>query len=211
MDELLVVDKPKGPTSYRVVHMIKRRLGVKAGHTGTLDPLATGVLIVLTGRRTKEASRFLHMDKAYRVEGVLGMEMDTFDVNGKVVKQDHSAVTREQLAAALEHFKGKVRQVPPPYSAKRMAGRKAYELARKGLTVEMPAREVDVYALDLVEFDYPHFTLVCEVSSGFYVRSLVHDVGVELGVGAVVAEVRRIRVGSYGIDQAKPLDEILGS
>lgn len=210
MDDLLVVDKPKGLTSYRVVHMIKKRFGVKAGHTGTLDPLATGVLIVLTGRRTKEASHFLHMDKAYRVDGVLGMETDTFDVNGRVVREDHSAVTREQVQTALENFKGKVTQVPPSYSAKKMAGRKAYELARKGVSVDMPARDVNVYTLDLVEFNYPRFALVCEVSSGFYVRSLVHDVGRKLGVGAVVSGVRRTRVGSYGIDQAGSLHEILG-
>lgn len=211
MDDLLVVDKPTGLTSYRVVHMIKKRFGVKAGHTGTLDPLATGVLIVLTGRRTKEASRFLHMDKAYRVDGVLGIETDTFDVNGRVIKEDYSAVAREHLQAALENFKGKVRQVPPPYSAKKVSGRKAYELARKGVRVDMPAQEVTVYALELMEFHYPHFALACEVSSGFYVRSLVHDVGLAVGVGAAVSGVRRTRVGSYGIDQARSLDEILGS
>ncbi|MFW6116866.1 MAG: tRNA pseudouridine(55) synthase TruB, partial [bacterium] len=154
---------------------------------------------------------FLHMDKAYRVDGVLGMKTDTFDVNGRVIKKDHSAVTREQLQATLEDFKGQVWQVPPPYSAKKIAGRKAYELARRGLSVDMPAREVNVYAIELVAFRYPQFALMCVVSSGFYVRSLVHDVGVELGVGAAVVDVRRTRVGSYGIDQARPLHELLGS
>lgn len=211
MDDLLIVDKPKGPTSYRVVHLIKRKFGVKAGHTGSLDPLATGVLIVLTGKRTKEASRFLHMDKAYHVRAVLGLETDTFDIGGRVMEERSVKVTRDDLEAALDGFRGDIWQVPPPFSAKKLSGRKAYELARKGLSVEMPPHRVTVYSLDLVEFECPHFTVECEVSSGFYVRSLVHDIGARLGVGAAVEDVRRTRVGGYSIDQARPLDQVLGS
>ena len=210
MDKMFLVDKPKGLTSSRVVEQIKKRFNVKAGHTGTLDPLATGLLIVLTGKRTKNASLFLKLDKAYEVKAVLGVETDTFDCDGKVVRQTDKEVTKEELEKVLKVFLGDIWQTPPPFSAKKVAGRKAYQLARKGLSVDIPPKKVSVYSLELKEFRFPYFTFACEVSSGFYVRSLVHDIGEKLGVGATVLEVRRTRVGPYRVEQAKSLDEILG-
>ncbi len=210
MDTMFLVDKPKGLTSSQVVQRIKKKFNAKAGHTGTLDPLATGLLVVLTGKRTKNASLFLKLDKAYEVKAVLGMETDTFDSDGKILRQNDNEVTREELERAMKEFHGDIWQIPPPFSAKKLAGRKAYQLARKGISVEIPPKKVSIYSLGLKEFQFPHFTLTCEVSSGFYVRSLVHDIGEKIGVGATVLEVRRTRVGPYQVEQAKSLEELLG-
>lgn len=210
MDRMFLVDKPKGLTSSRVAERIKRKFNVKAGHTGTLDPLATGLLIVLTGKFTKNASSFLKLDKAYEVKVVLGIETDTFDSEGKVLRQSDSEVTREELEMVLKEFSGDIWQTPPPYSAKKITGQKAYQLARKGISVDIPPKKVSIYSLELKEFQFPYFTIACEVSSGFYVRSLAHDIGEKLAVGATVTEVRRTRVGPYHVEQAKRLDEILG-
>jgi tRNA pseudouridine55 synthase len=210
MDRMLLVDKPKGPTSSRVVELIKKKFKVKTGHTGTLDPLATGLLVVLTGKRTKSASLFLKLDKAYEVEAVLGVETDTFDSEGRVLRRSDKEVTREELEGSLKEFHGDIWQAPPSFSAKKMAGRKAYQLARKGISVDIPPKKVSIYSLELTEFRFPHFALACEVSSGFYVRSLVHDIGEKLGVGATVVEVRRTRVGPYHVEQSTGLEELLG-
>jgi tRNA pseudouridine55 synthase len=210
MNDILLVDKPKGLTSSRVVELIRRQLKVKAGHTGTLDPLATGLLIILTGKRTKEASLFLHSDKAYEVRVVLGLETDTFDSEGRVLRQNDKEITREELQEVLSEFHGDVWQVPPPFSAKKLEGRKAYQLARKGIAVHIPPKKVSIYSLELKAFEFPYFSLSCDVSSGFYVRSLAHDIGERLGVGATVVEVRRTRVGPHLLGQARSLEEILG-
>lgn len=209
MDDILLVDKPKGLTSSRVVELIRRKFKVKTGHTGTLDPLATGLLIILMGKRTKDASLFLRLDKAYEVKAILGVETDTFDSGGKVLQQSDNKVTKEKLERVLKEFHGDIWQVPPPFSAKKIEGRKAYELARKGLGVEIPPKKVSIYSLEIKEFQFPYFSLICDVSSGFYVRSLVHDIGERLKIGAVVTEVRRMRIGPYQLEQAKELQEIL--
>jgi len=207
---MFLVDKPKGLTSSRVVERIRKRFNVKTGHTGTLDPLATGLLVVLTGKFTKNASSFLKLDKAYEVKAVLGVETNTFDLEGRVLQRNNDKVTREELERVLKEFYGDIWQTPPPFSAKKMAGRKAYQLARKGIIVDIPPKKVSIYSLELKEFQFPYFTLTCEVSSGFYVRSLAHDIGEKLGVGATVVEVRRTRVGPYHVEQAEGLEELLG-
>lgn len=210
MDRMLLVDKPKGLTSCRVVERIRKKFKVKVGHTGTLDPLATGLLVVLTGKRTKDASSFLKLDKGYQVKAVLGVETDTFDSEGTVVRRNNNEVTRQELEEVLGGFHGDIWQTPPPFSAKKVDGRRAYQLARSGISLDMPANKVSIYSLELKEFQFPYFTLTCDVSSGFYVRSLAHDIGQKLGVGATVVEVRRTRVGSYRVEQARNLDELLG-
>ena len=206
---MFLVDKPKGLTSSQVVQRIRKKFNVKTGHTGTLDPLATGLLVVLTGKRTKNASLFLKLDKAYEVKAILGTETDTFDSDGKVLRQNDNEVAREELERTMKEFYGEIWQIPPPFSAKKIAGRKAYQLARKGISVDIPPKKVSIYSLGLKEFQFPYFTLTCDVSSGFYVRSLVHDIGEKIGVGATVLEVRRTRVGPYQIEQAKGLEELL--
>lgn len=207
---MFLVDKPKGPTSSRVVERIKKKFNVKAGHTGTLDPLATGLLVVLTGKFTKNASSFLKLDKAYEVKAILGIETDTFDSEGTVLRRRDNEIARDELENVLKEFSGDIWQTPPLYSAKKIAGRKAYQLARKGISVDIPPKKVSIYSLELKEFQFPYFTIACEVSSGFYVRSLAHDIGEKLGVGATVVDVRRTRVGPYHVEQAKRLEEILG-
>jgi tRNA pseudouridine55 synthase len=209
MHDILLVDKPQGPTSSRVVELIRRKLKVRAGHTGTLDPLATGLLVVLTGKGTKEASSFLNLDKSYEVKATLGVETDTYDRQGRILRRNDREVTRHEMEEVLKEFYGDIWQVPPPFSAKRIQGRKAYELARRGVSVEMAPQKVSIHFLELGEFQFPSFTLACDVSSGFYVRSLVHDVGERLRTGAMVAEVRRTRVGPYRVEQARPLEQIL--
>ncbi|PIZ27177.1 MAG: tRNA pseudouridine(55) synthase TruB, partial [Chloroflexi bacterium CG_4_10_14_0_8_um_filter_46_9] len=174
-----------------------------------LDPIATGLLIVLTGRRTKEASSFLTLNKSYEVKARLGMQTDTFDCDGKILQQNDVTITKEEVEEVLKGFRGEIWQVPPPFSAKKLAGHKAYELARKGVSVEVPPKKVSIYSLKLEEFQFPYFTFDCDVSSGFYVRSLVHDIGKKLSVGAMVVEVRRTGVGHYRVEQAKKLEEIL--
>jgi tRNA pseudouridine55 synthase len=210
MDKMFLVDKPEGLTSSRVVERIKKKFNVKAGHTGTLDPLATGLLIVLTGKFTKNASTFLKLDKAYEVKVVLGIKTDTFDSEGTVLRRNDTEVSSEELEKVLKEFSGDIWQVPPPFSAKKMAGQKAYQLARKGISVAIPPKKVSIYSLELKEFQFPCFTIACEVSSGFYVRSLAHDIGEKLEVGATVVGVRRTRVGPYHVEQARSLEEILG-
>jgi tRNA pseudouridine55 synthase len=210
MDKMFLVDKPAGLTSSRVVERIRKKFNVKVGHTGTLDPLATGLLVVLTGKFTKNASLFLKLDKAYEVRAVLGVETDTFDSEGTVLRRTDSRLTREELENVLKEFSGDIWQTPPSYSAKKITGRKAYQLARKGIIVDIPPKKVSIHSLELKEFQFPHFTIACEVSSGFYVRSLVHDIGEKLAVGATVVGVRRTRVGPYRVEQAKSLEEILG-
>ena len=192
-----------------MVELIRKNLGVKVGHTGTLDPLATGLLIILTGKHTKQASSFLSLDKGYQVKAVLGMETDTFDLGGKIVRQSDKGVTKAELEMVVKGFHDDIWQIPPPYSSKKIGGRKAYELARKGVAVNIPPKKVSIYSLELGKFEFPYFTLSCDVSSGFYVRSLVHDIGAKLGTGATVIEVRRTRVGPYRVEQAKNLEEIL--
>jgi tRNA pseudouridine55 synthase len=210
MDKMFLVDKPKGLTSSRVVERIKKKFNVKAGHTGTLDPLATGLLVILTGKFTKNASSFLKLDKAYEVKVALGVETDTFDSEGMVLRRNDNEVTREELEKVLKEFAGDIWQTPPLFSAKKITGRKAYQLARKGISVDIPPKKVSIHSLELKEFRFPYFTIACEVSSGFYVRSLAHDIGEKLGVGATVVDVRRTRVGPYRVEQAKRLEEILG-
>jgi tRNA pseudouridine55 synthase len=210
MNKMFLVDKPSGLTSSRVVERIKKKFNVKAGHTGTLDPLATGLLIVLTGKFTKNASSFLKLDKAYEVKVVLGIETDTFDSEGTVLRQCATEVTRQELERVLKEFDGDIWQTPPLFSAKKMAGQKAYQLARKGISVDMPPKKVSIHSLELKEFQFPYLTLTCQVSSGFYVRSLAHDIGDRLGVGATVIGVRRTRVGPYHVEQARSLEDTLG-
>ena len=209
-NDILLVDKPKGITSSRVVELVKRKFKVKAGHTGTLDPIATGLLIILTGKRTKEASSFLGLDKSYEVKSILGIETDSFDSQGEFLQQSNKGISKEELEKVLEEFRGDIWQVPPPFSAKKIKGRKAYELARKGVNVDIPPKKVSIYRLELKEFQFPYFTLTCDVSSGFYIRSLVHDIGKKLGVGASVVGLRRTRIGPYQVEEAKNLKEILG-
>lgn len=202
----LIIDKPKGWTSHDVVAKLRGVLKEKKiGHLGTLDPLATGVLVVAVGRdSTKQIQNFMKLDKEYEAEMELGKESDTYDSEGEVRETgaDLVGLTQKEVEAAMGKFWGKTMQMPPAFSAKKIKGKKAYELARAGLPVELKAVEVEMQGSDIhVELPFVRFKVT--VSSGTYVRSLVHDIGKALGCGAILTALRRTRVGDFKIEDAE--------
>ncbi len=206
---LLLVDKPKGMTSMQVVEGIKSRFRVKAGHAGTLDPIATGLLLVLVGEATKFSQFFIGLDKAYITLARLGEIRDTYDAEGKILETRPVGVSCQDIRNALENFVGKLLQTPPPFSAKRIEGKRAYELARKGVEVQPKPVEVEVYRAELRRCELPFVELYFEVSSGTYIRSLVHELGLSLSCGAYVAELRRLRVGRFSLDMAVSYERLM--
>ncbi|NOS36161.1 MAG: tRNA pseudouridine(55) synthase TruB [Deltaproteobacteria bacterium] len=205
---VLVIDKPGGMTSHDVVMRVRRILGVKkVGHTGTLDPMATGLLPLCIGGATKIA-RFLEGgEKEYRATIKFGVETDTYDAEGKVVAEsDTSGVSEEMVVEALAQFKGKIQQIPPMYSAVKIGGTPLYKLARKGITVEREPKEVEISAIDVEEFTMPLLTMKITCSKGTYIRTLCHDLGSVVGCGAHLVALRRTRSGYYSIQNAITLD-----
>lgn len=207
---ILLVDKPQGLTSFDVVRRVRRAMGgIKAGHTGTLDPLATGVLPVCLGEATKIAGLLLAQDKEYEVTAQLGLRTDSYDVTGTVLHNgDAEAVSGGAIELALDRFRGTIEQVPPAYSAVKSKGRRAYELARKGETVALDPRSVTVYALSVRSWQPPLLDLHVRCSKGTYVRSLVADLGERLGCGAAVSALRRLRSGQFSVDECAGLEEV---
>jgi len=212
VDGVLVIDKPAGLTSHQVVAEVSRRLGrAKTGHAGTLDPMATGVLVVLVGEATKIAQVLTADDKAYEGELELGVETDTLDADGTVVRErraEAAAVDRAALMTAMARLVGAGRQTPPMYSAIKQGGRRLHELARAGAEVERADRPVDIARFDLVSFDPPRAAFAVDCSKGTYVRSLVADLGEVLGCGAHLTRLRRTRSGPFAITSALPLTEV---
>jgi tRNA pseudouridine55 synthase len=211
MDGVLLVDKPKGWTSTRVVEEVREKLKTKVGHTGTLDPIATGLLVLLTGRATRFAWIFQGLPKTYRVVGLLGITTDTYDLDGKVLERREVKVSCEDIEGVLEEFRGTIEQVPPPFSAKKVKGRRAYDLARKGIKPDLKPVKVTVYRLELLRCEPPEFTVLAEVSSGTYVRTLIHDIGRRVSCGAAVKDLVRTAVGPLSLEEAVPLEEFLSS
>jgi tRNA pseudouridine55 synthase len=209
LDGILVIDKPKGLTSADVVARVKRaRRARRCGHTGTLDPMATGVLPIALGEGTKAAPFLLRDDKSYEGELELGVSTDTLDAEGTVTRRaDAAAVTEEGLRAALAAWVGEREQVPPMYSALKQDGRRLYELARAGVEVERPARPIRVDRLELLWFRSPAAAFAVDCAKGTYVRALVRDVGAALGCGATLTALRRTRAGRFTLADAVPLDQ----
>jgi tRNA pseudouridine55 synthase len=205
------IDKPSGVTSHDVVAQMRRKLGVKkVGHAGTLDPLATGVLVVCVGDATRLAEYVMATTKVYQAKVHLGVETTTYDAEGEITARcDVSQVTRDDVKAILPEFTGNIDQVPPIYSALKKGGRKLYELARAGETVELESRAVIIESLALTNWEPPFFTLDIVCGSGTYIRSMAHDVGVALGVCAHLADLRRTRSGAFMVDDAVNLDDLL--
>ncbi|MGE0404488.1 MAG: tRNA pseudouridine(55) synthase TruB [Kofleriaceae bacterium] len=207
---VLVVDKPRGLSSAACVDKVRRALGAtRAGHGGTLDPLATGVLAVCLGAATKLAPYLLADDKAYEAEGVLGVETDTLDRTGTVTATRDVAVTRDQLLAAIAARTGEQEQVPPMYSALKQGGERLYDLARAGVEVERRPRAIRIDRLELLRFEPPRFAIAIDCTKGTYVRSLVADLGTDVGCGAHLAELRRTRSGRFTLDRSITLDDVL--
>lgn len=209
IDGILNLDKPRGMTSHDVVAHVRRGTGrKKVGHAGTLDPLATGVLLVCVGKGTRVAEYLMGRRKRYLATILLGVETDTYDADGEVVAgADASGVTLEEARAALGRFVGDIRQVPPVYSALKRGGRPMYKRARGGEKIEMEPRPVTVYDLRLEAWEPPLLTFEVECSAGTYVRSLAHDVGSALGVGAHVTALRRLASGEHRVEESIPLPE----
>lgn len=210
-DGILLIDKPANMTSFGVVARVRRVLStlagkkVKVGHTGTLDPFATGLMIVVVGQECKKANQYSKLDKVYEATITLGAQSSTGDPEGEITAVSATQPTRTAVLEALGLFTGQIEQTPPVFSAIKIGGRRAYELARQGKTVEMPTRQVTVYTLELISYDYPEVRIRTHVSSGTYIRTLAEDLGRTLGTGAYCSALRRLQVGKWSIDEAVPL------
>jgi tRNA pseudouridine55 synthase len=204
------IDKPPGATSFSVVSRVRKLTGIrKVGHAGTLDPMASGVLPVCLGRATRMVEFLLDQPKTYRGQVHFGVATDTYDADGEVTATaDASALTKEAVASALEAFTGEIDQVPPMYSALKRHGRPLYEYARAGKDVELEARRVRVYRIELMSFDAPIAEIEVECGRGFYVRSLAHDLGQVLGCGAHLSKLTRTRSGPFSIEDAIALEDL---
>ena len=218
-DEMLLIDKPAGMTSFGVVARIRRKLSekaecrIKVGHTGTLDPFATGLMVVVTGKKTKIAEDYSKLDKTYVATIRLGAISTTGDPEGiiteKVSKDNISVPSREEIERVLRSFVGEITQTPPIYSAIKIDGERAYKLARKGRTPKIPDRKVVIHKLELVSYSYPELVICTHVSSGTYIRTLAEDIGKKLKIGAYTTELRRTKVGDFDIKNALPLAEYM--
>ncbi len=211
MHGVLVIDKPGGLSSTTVVDKVRRALGgVKAGHGGTLDPIATGVLPICLGSGTKIAQFLLADDKAYEAEGLLGVTTDTLDRTGRVLDERpvDAALGRDAVLAVLARFTGELDQVPPMYSAIKLGGQRLYHAARAGQDVERAPRRIRIDRLALVDFAPPRFRIAVDCSKGTYIRSLVADIGEALGPGAHLTELRRTRSGRFTLADAVALDAL---
>lgn len=208
---ILLIDKPKGWTSFDVVAKVRGMLHEKkVGHAGTLDPNATGLLVIGTGLDTKKLGELTkNTTKTYEAEVFLGETRDTDDIEGKITSKNEQIIpTLNQVNSVLETFIGESEQIPPAFSAIKMKGKKAYELARKGKEVIMEPRKVNIYSIKLVSYEYPILKFTCIVGSGTYVRSLARDIGKKLSTGAYLSDLRRTKVGQYTVQKAVTLQEL---
>jgi tRNA pseudouridine55 synthase len=211
-DGLLVIDKPSGPTSHDMVARVRRAIGVKrVGHAGTLDPLATGVVVIGIGRATRLLRYVSDSNKEYVAKVRFGIATESLDADGREISREPMPVSKEQVSSALSGFRGSIEQTPPMVSAIQIGGRRLHELARAGEEVERQPRRVEVYSIDLVDFEegeFPLATIHVECSKGTYVRVLADDIAIALGGRAHLEGLRRTRVGSFGLDQALKEDNL---
>jgi len=206
---VLVIDKPVGMTSHDVVQVVRRGTGIKrAGHTGTLDPRASGVLVVLVGPAVRLSEYVSASDKRYQAIVRLGIRTDTYDSEGVVTQRSPVDISEDQIVEALTQFEGTVEQVPPAYSAKKVNGKRAYELARNGEEVELEPKEINVYHLELLEWDTPEAIIDVYCSSGTYVRALANDLGDVLGCGGYLVGLRRTKSGEFALRDAIQLRKL---
>lgn len=209
-DGILIVDKPRGITSHDVVDFIRKRFGIKkCGHAGTLDPIATGVLVILIGKYTKSSNVFLNDDKEYEATLVLGATSDTGDAWGKVLESsDFKQISDEKIRGAFNKFLGTIEQLPHAYSAVKHKGRKLYELARKGIQVKMEPRKVTIKSMNISSIDGRSVSFSVACSKGTYIRQLCSDLGAELGCGAYLSRLCRTRSGRFSLDGAVTFDKL---
>lgn len=216
-DGIILIDKPAGMTSFGVVARIRRVFSeqagkrVKVGHTGTLDPFATGLMILVIGKECKNAEKYSKLDKVYEATFRLGEISSTGDPEGEIItqfdagKNGEKAPSRQDVDDVMKDFRGKIRQRPPIFSAIKVNGQRAYKLARDGKEVEIPERTIEVFALDVIDYTYPELKVRAHVSSGTYIRSLAVDIGKALGTGAYCSQLRRTEISKWKIQDAQTL------
>lgn len=216
MDGLLLIDKPSGWTSFDIVAkvrgLVKQELRtpspkVKVGHTGTLDPLATGLLVLTLGSYCKRAQEFSKLDKVYEVTMKLGETSTTGDDEGEKTTISTQQPSEDELKRAIEQFVGEIMQTPPAFSAIKINGQRAYKLAREGKAPQLEPRKVTIYSINSVQYDYPFVQFTAKVSSGTYIRSLVEDIGKKLGTGAYMSALNRTEIGEFNLKDAQQIAE----
>jgi len=210
MEGILVVNKPDGITSHDVVKKVRHRFKMKrVGHAGTLDPMATGVLVILLGKCTKLFSKFVGFDKAYRATLVLGMETSSADTQGEILKKaSYDHIGYNDIEQVFSQFLGETEQVPPMVSAIKIGGKKLYQLARQGITVERQPRKISIHQLKILRMEPPEVEFYMECSKGTYVRQIAEDVGKVLGCGACISQIERTKVGTFSIDDAIGIEDL---
>lgn len=209
MTGIICLDKPRDMTSFTAVKRVSRILGVKkAGHTGTLDPMATGVLVIMLGHSTRFIELLPEHKKSYTARVRLGLTTDTLDITGKVLSENTVNITFEQLLSVSEQFKGEILQTPPMYSALKKDGNRLYDLARQGIEIPREQRRITVEKLVIRDFDGVEFSMDVTCSAGTYIRSLCDDIGKKLGCGAVMTELRRTEANGFSIENAVTLEEL---
>lgn len=212
-DGIILIDKPAGMTSFGVVARVRRVLTqqankkVKVGHTGTLDPFATGLMILVIGKECKNAGHYTKLDKVYEATIRLGWTSTTGDPEGTIIDVSKKVPSPDDIHKVLESFKGDIMQRPPIYSAIKIDGQRAYKLARDGKEVEIPLRRVTVHSLEVIDYAYPELKIRTHVSSGTYIRSLAEDIGNLLGTGAYCTQLRRTSISKWTIDEAQTLQQ----
>ena len=213
-DGVLYIDKPAGMTSFGVVARVRRVLSkqaakrVKVGHTGTLDPFATGLMLVVVGKECRNAGNYSKLDKVYEATMILGQTSTTGDPEGEITSVSDTVPTLEAVLEAARGLTGQITQVPPAFSAIKVNGQRAYKLARDGKEVEIPPRKVTVHSLEVLDYQYPEVKIRAHVSSGTYIRTLVEDIGEKLGTGAYCSQLRRTRVADWDVTDAMMLSDI---
>jgi tRNA pseudouridine55 synthase len=209
---VILIDKPKGISSFQAVSRVRKKTGIKkAGHTGTLDPMATGLLTICLGRATRMARFLTDATKTYQGTITLGAETDTFDAMGRVLKECPlpGDLSLERIQGVADRFTGLLKQSPPPFSAAKHKGKPLYKLARQGIKVEKQPRDIEVYRFSIDSYEPPVLAFTIDCSKGTYIRSLAHDLGQMLGCGAYLSSLRRTRNGMLSVDRAVPLDDFL--
>lgn len=207
---ILIINKFPGPTSHDIVDKIRKITGIKrVGHAGTLDPFAEGVLIVLIGKATKLQSRFMEMPKTYVATLRFGATSDTYDKTGKITMLKAQPPTSEsKIQNTIKQFIGEIKQVPPAFSAVKIKGKKAYELARKGIKPELKPRKVKIYEVEPRKYKWPYLEIEVKCGKGTYIRSLAHDIGQKLSCGAYLEKLIRTRIGKFDIDNSVRIDKL---
>lgn len=206
---IIVVDKPVGPTSHQVVAIVRKGTGIrKVGHAGTLDPRASGVLVLCLGAATRLSEYLSTSSKRYHAVIRFGASTQTYDAEGDIVLETGTTPTRKRIEEELTQFEGEISQVPPPYSAIKVKGKRAYELAREGSPPDLEPRDVTIHDLKVVSYKSPDLAVEIECSAGTYIRSLAHDLGERLSTGAHLAALKRLKAGPFSIDDAVPLPKL---